>query len=149
MPNAAPKPQAKPQRKTGADFTGLQTERLNEAKKVEKAEAAQRVTLMTAAAAEMKNTIIDVTNSEEPIMEIQPRKVEVTSPFRVIRTNTTLNQVTFGRKVLDPGNVEEGTPAIMGSMNMYDFEEGQPYRVPKELAEHLNGKGYLSYMGEG
>lgn len=135
------------QRKGAADFTGRQTELLNEAKKVEKAEASSRVAMATAAAAEAKNTIIDLSDPENPVAEVQVRQVEVNSPKRIIRTNTTLNQVTFGRKVIDPGDIESGRPPIMGPMVMYDFQEGQPYKVSKELAEHLNERGYLSYMG--
>ena len=51
--------------------------------------------------------------------------------------------------VVDPGDYEANPPrpAIMGPMKYYDFKEGVVYRVPKEVADHLNDIGYISYMG--
>lgn len=140
------------QRKSGSDFTGRQTEQLNEAKKVEKREASDRMAMVAAELEEEKNTIIDLTDPENPVVEVKVRKVEVTSPKRTIRTNCDLPQVTWGRKVIDPGvfdhdDPSKNRPPIMGPMMMYDLKEGQQYVVPKEFAEHLNERGYLSYMG--
>jgi hypothetical protein len=139
---------AKTQGKRPADFTGKLQQKLAEDKKSELVEAAQRVAMVTAVAADIKdNEIIDLTNSDEPLPVPEVREVEVNSPNRIIRVNSDLPMVTFGREVLDPGDPETGRPAIMGPMNMYNFEEGQQYRVPRELADHLQQLGYLSYYG--
>ena len=45
----------------------------------------------------------------------------------------------FGREITAQGEV--------GPLKMYDFEPGTPYRVPRELAEHLQDLGYL-YAGK-
>lgn len=135
------------QRKSGADFTGRQVEVLEREKNEEKKEASQRMSMMTAAEAEQSNSIIDLTDPTNPVTEVQLREVEVETPTRLIRTNTTLKQVTYGREVIDPGDPDTGRPAIMGPMVMYDLEEGQAYKVPREFADHLNERGYLSYYG--
>lgn len=136
----------KPARKAASDYTGRLTELQNAEKASEVKEAANRMAMVQAAQAELKETIIDLSDVNNPVKEVQVRKVEVNAPYRIIRTNTTLNQVTFGRKVEDPGDIQTGRPPIMGPMVMYNLEEGQPYKVPKDFAEHLNSKGYLSYM---
>lgn len=61
-----------------------------------------------------------------PAPQIIDAGVEVAdSPTVVIRVNTTLEQVTIG------------------AGNHYDFEEGKQYRVPRHVAEYLDGMGYV------
>lgn len=139
-------------RKRPADFTGKLTEKLQEERKAEIVEASQRIALVNAELAQEKDTIVDYTRANEPVAEVQARAVEVASPYRMIRVNADIAQMTFGREVLDSGDYDNPDinlrrPAIMGPMKMYDFNEGQLYRVPKDVAEHLNNLGYLSYMG--
>lgn len=139
-------------RKRPADFTGRQTELLNEAKKVERAETSERVAMVHAQEAEHKNAIIDF-ETGQPDQQVEVRSVEVTSPTRTIRVNTDIIDMTWGRQVLDPGDYTDPDPlkhrpAIMGPLNNHTFKEGQAYsKVPVELAEHLNELGYLSYLG--
>lgn len=138
---------ARGQRKRPADFTGRQTELLNEAKKVERAEQAEHVSMVSAAEAEAKNAVIDF-ETGEAIPEIEVRSVEVTSPTRTIRVNSDIIDMTWGRQVHNPGDPEKGIPAVMGPLNNHTFREGQAYsKVPVDLAEHLNELGYLSYLG--
>lgn len=148
-PSVVQEGQVKSSRKRAADFTGRLNEKLTADKQVEKQEAATRVAMATAVAEEEHNTIVDYTHSGEPIPEVVVRSVEVNSPFRIIRVNQNIDQMTYGREVLDPGdyNANPPRPAINGPMKYYTFEEGQPYRVPKEIADHLNSLGYISYMG--
>jgi hypothetical protein len=138
-----------PSRKRAADFTGRQTEKLEQQKLSERIEASQRIAMVNAELADAKNDIVDYTNSDEPLPQVEVRTAEVNTPFRMIRVNCNLPQMTYGREVLDPGDYQSNPPrpAIMGPMKFYNFEEGQLYRVPKEVADHLNNKGYIAYMG--
>jgi hypothetical protein len=138
----------KSSRKRPADFTGRQTEQLNEAHKTERIEQSQRIALVNAELEEEKNIIVDYTGSEEPMPAVEVRQVEVNSPNRMIRVNSDIDQMTYGREVIDPGDYTASPPrpAILGSLNTYNFKEGQVYRVPKEVADHLNDKGYIAYM---
>lgn len=138
-------------RKRPADYTGKLTEHLNEEKMAEKLEASQRIAMITQEQAIAKDEVVDYSDSDEPVSEVEIRQAEVNTPFRMIRVNTDIPQMTYGRKVVDPGDYDnpdltKRRPAIMGPMNMYSFKEGQLYRVPKELADHLYNIGYLSYI---
>lgn len=147
-PSAEPSVRRAPSRKRPADFTGKQTERLNEERKAEIIEASQRIALVNQEIAEAKNEIVDYTDSPEPLPEVEVRVAEVSTPYRMIRVNSDIDQMTYGREVLDPGDYTSNPPrpAIMGPMKFYSFNEGQLYRVTKDLAEHLSGLGYIAYM---
>lgn len=136
-------------RKRAADYTGRKTEQLQRDRKAELQEAATRVAMATASAEEEKNIVVDYTHSDEPMPEVELKAVQVNSPFRMIRVNQDIDNMTYGRSVVDPGdyNSNPPRPAIMGPMNFYSFKEGVVYRVPKEVADHLNDIGYLAYMG--
>ncbi len=138
-----------PSRKRPADFTGRKTEQLQEDRKAEIIEASQRIALVNAELAEEKDEIVDYTHSGEPLPEVKVQKAEVNTPYRMIRVNSDITDMTYGREVLDPGDFAANPPRAprMGSMNMYTFKEGQLYRVTKEVAEHLERLGYISYMG--
>lgn len=138
-------------RKRAADYTGKLTERLQEEKKAEVLEAAQRVALVNAEAREEKNILVDYTDDVTP-HEVEVREAEVSTPYRIIRVNADIDKMTFGRIVLDPGDYDNPDlslrrPAVMGPMRYYDFEEGRPYKVTKDVADHLNNIGYIAYMG--
>jgi hypothetical protein len=138
-------------RKRAADLTGKQMERLAEDRKTEVIEASQRIALVNAQQKAAKEEIIDYTNSSEPLPVVEVRQAEVNTPFRMIRVNQDIDQMTYGREVIDSGDYDnpdmsQRRPAVMGPMHMYSFAEGQMYRVPREVAEHLNDKGYVSYM---
>lgn len=139
---------ARGQRKRPTDFTGKQTEELNEALKVERAEAAQRVAMINSEREEASNEIVDYfPQSEKPLPQLEVREVEVNDPGRIIRVNTDIDQMVFGREVVDPGDREAGRAPIMGPIKFWNFKEGQAYRVNKDMAEHLQRLGYLSYLG--
>lgn len=134
-------------RKRPADFTGRQTEQLNEAKKADRAEQAARMAMVNAQEAELQNSLIDF-ETGQPVPEVGVKEVEVSSPTRTIRVNSDIDNMTWGREVWDAGDPEKGIPARMGPLKNYTFKEGVAYsKVPVELAEHLNRLGYLSYLG--
>jgi hypothetical protein len=139
-------------RKRAADLTGKEMERLAEDRKTEIVEASSRIALVNAQQKAAREEIVDYTDSPEPLPTVEVRQAEVNSPYRMIRVNQDIDQMTYGRKVPDPGDYDNPDislrrPAVMGPLNEYNFKEGQMYRVPKEVAEHLNDKGYVSYMG--
>lgn len=138
-----------PSRKRPADYTGRKTEQLQEDKKAEIIEASQRIALVNAELQEEKNQIVDYTHSNEPLPQVEIQSAVVNTPFRMIKVNSDITDMTYGREVLDPGDFEATPPRAprMGSMNMYSFQEGQLYRVKKEVAEHLERLGYIAYMG--
>jgi hypothetical protein len=138
-------------RKRAADYTGKLTEKLQEDRKAEIVEASQRIAMVNAELKEEKNSVVDYTGEPE-VREVEVREVEVATPYRMIRVNADINQMTFGRSVIDPGDYDnpdfsQRRPAVMGPMKYYDFEEGRLYRVTKDIAEHLQNIGYISYMG--
>jgi hypothetical protein len=133
------------QKKRPADFTGIQTERLNEQKKVER--AAAKIAMVNATDEVTGPDFVDYSGADIPLPEIEVREVEVNNPYRAIRVNTKIENMTFGRKITDPGDPDNGIPPVMGDLPMYNFDEGKSYRVPKAMAEHLGSKGYLSYIG--
>lgn len=139
-------------RKRAADLTGRQQEKLQEDRKSEVIEASSRIALVNAQQKAAKEEIIDYTDSTDPLPAVEIRQAEVNTPYRMIRVNQDIDQMTYGREVTDPGDYDnpdmsQRRPAVMGPMHMYNFAEGQMYRVPREVAEHLNDKGYVSYMG--
>lgn len=134
-------------RKSGGDFTGQQQSKNAEDKKAQLKEAAERMSVITAVEAEVRDTVIDMTDPGNPVPEVQVRQVEVNAPERIVITNQDLDNVTWGREVYDPGNIEEGRPARMGPLRMFTFKEGQKYKIQADLAEHLNDKGYLAFLG--
>jgi hypothetical protein len=139
---------AKGQRKRPADFTGLKTERLNEEKKAEQLESASRMAMVNAEREEASNEVIDYfPEAGEELPSVEVRAVEANKTYRIIRVNTDIDKMVYGRDVIDPGDVETGRMPTMGTIKFWDFKEGQPYRVSKDMAEHLNNLGYLSYMG--
>jgi hypothetical protein len=139
-------------RKRAADLTGRMNEHLKEERKSEIIEASQRIALVNSQQKASREEIIDYTDSSDPLPTVEVRQAEVNTPYRMIRTNQDIEQMTYGREVADPGDYDNPDlslrrPAVMGPMKMYNFNEGQMYRVPKEVADHLKDKGYISYMG--
>lgn len=106
-----------------ADYTGRKAAEL-EAKAAEDA-ASQRenISRATAAKAEAKKEPVDYTSA--PVEEVtEVADVEVNRTV-TIRVNNPITQMTFG------------------AGNLYDFEPGREYKVPKTLADHLEGLGYV------
>lgn len=144
------------QRKRPADFTGIQAERLAEEKKEEVAARAKEIALVHQEQEEQANKVVDYTGADTPLEEVViAPAVEINEPYRTIRVNTKIEQMTFGRQVVTPERLEKDpstgetirVPAVMGSIPQFNFDEGVSYRVPKEMADHLQRLGYLSYIG--
>lgn len=74
-------------------------------------------------------------------VDVQKRKV-------VIRVNSKIEDMVFGREVLDEGvtdwdHPENNRQPRLGNLRFYNFEEGRRYKVPVDLALHLEEKKYL------
>jgi hypothetical protein len=71
-------------------------------------------------------------------------KVEVKSAkVHGVRVNYPIEDMTFGRIILDPGDPENGIAPVIGPLRNMSFEEGKPYTMDREVYEHLDAKGYI------
>jgi hypothetical protein len=152
MPSTSPRAQTsgpQTQRKRPGDLTGVNSQKLAaERDEAQAAAAAEAAALKQAERAEKVSTVIDYTQGG-----ITPEVVEVDTPDEPhpatmrIRVNYPIEQMTFGREVLqEPVFNDEGVctrPAILGRLNVYEFEEGAQYDVPWELGMHLKRLGYV------
>ena len=109
------------------DFTGREAARLAKERDDDQARRSAELAMATAAEAEAKEELVDLTEAAPPPAENpEPSgEVEVRRPHRVIRVNSTIEQMTFGHG------------------NTYDFEAGRQYKVPADLADHLEAKGFV------
>ncbi|MFE9525246.1 hypothetical protein [Streptomyces sp. NPDC006631] len=117
---------ARPGDLTGRNKAALAKEHAEELKQRE-----NEISLMNAAAAaERDDTVHDVVPRDTaPAPAPAPIEVadavDVETPMREFRVNTSLENMTFGHG------------------NHYDFEEGVRYRAPKALYDHLDALGYI------
>lgn len=125
-------------KKSVHDGTGKMYEKQQRAQRVKEQEKKRAKSEARKAEVAAKNTVIDVTG-ESPMAEEHPVEVDTVviddvqdhgvqvvdeDDTVVIRVNATVN------------------PTI-GYGNTYNFEEGQRYRVPKHVAQHLESKGLV------
>jgi hypothetical protein len=73
--------------------------------------------------------------------------VEVRAKKEYIRVNFPIDDMTYGREVLDEGAQDE-TGAYtraprLGNLRILNFEEGVKYLVDSDVADHLRGLGYV------
>lgn len=87
------------------------------------------IALMNAAAEEAKAETVNYSSEEvtdEDVKEaVAQKQVQVKEKTRVIRVNENIEQMTYGA----------GTS--------YDFEVGRTYKVPADVADHLERIGYI------
>ena len=111
------------------DFTGRQREDLLKANAEEVAKRAQEMSIASQVeATKLETEVYDLTKvGEVPtvIDEVESLGVESADDSTVIRVAEDLDFVTIG----------------VG--NHYSFKAGQKYKVPKNIAAHLQEKGYL------
>jgi hypothetical protein len=117
---------ARPGDLTGRNKAALAKEHAEELKQREN----EIALINAAAAAERDDTVHDVVPKDTaPAPAPDPIEVadavEVETPTREFRVNTSLENMTFGHG------------------NHFDFEEGVRYRAPKALYDHLDSLGYI------
>lgn len=118
-------PKAKP-----ADFTGRQRQVLAE-------EAAEELALRQGEISmaqqverqKMETEIVDLSEGTAPstivLDEVTSVVPELTEEFAIIRVVEDIDDMTYG------------------AGNLYTFKVGQKYKVTKQLADHLDEKGYI------
>ncbi|MFE4681526.1 hypothetical protein ACFRNJ_11910 [Streptomyces sp. NPDC056721] len=88
------------------------------------------ISLMNAAAAAERDETVHEVKPRQPesavdtVVEVADA-IEVETPMREFRVNTSLENMTYG----------------IG--NHFDFEEGVRYKAPKALYDHLDALGYI------
>jgi hypothetical protein len=112
------------------DFTGRQKAELQEQHAAEQQAAAESLALATAQAKATEHATIDLEPKKEEVPEkvvgdVAVSDVDVAEEIKVFRVNETLENVTIGHG------------------NHYDFVEGQEYRAPKRIYDHLEEKGLI------
>ena len=127
---AAKKSAAARQKKPPTDLTGRKAQEEAERLAAEQAEAAQRMTLINPPEPTIDDSdeVVDLTETgaPAPVEEVPEEQPEVVEDDNVvIRVNADLTDLTFGAGTL------------------YSFRAGKQYRVPRALAEWLEGLGYV------
>lgn len=142
------------QRKNPTDFTGVVTERQNaENEAARRAAASEGLAMANPPAPAAPQTISpdqyedDYRGSDTPMPVVEVQAVETAERMVPIEVHTRVEDMVFGRTVIDPGDPEEGRPAVMGGLRMWNFFPGQRYTVSRDMADHLEDKGYISYRG--
>lgn len=103
------------------DLTGRKKAELAEKHAQEQAEAAKRMSTVTAAAEERKNEVIDLSGDDTETVS----GVERANPKKHLRVNTKLENVTIGH----------GTD--------FNFEPGQKYKVDEHVYNYLDELGFV------
>lgn len=111
------------------DVTGRQREELIKEQAAEQARRADEVTMATATeAARLETEVLDLsTKPDQPTLidEVEDLGVDLADNTTIIRVAEDMDMVTIG------------------SGNHYSFKAGQKYKVPANVASHLQEKGYL------
>jgi hypothetical protein len=118
--------------KNPGDTTGIQAERNAARAKAEReAQAAER---------ERITTLASLTESDDPVIDAEP--VDLTS--EIIVDEVSLAGEISVEEASTIIRVNDDLPSVtIGAGNIYSFERGKRYRVPKYVAEHLDEKGYV------
>jgi hypothetical protein len=75
-------------------------------------------------------------------------EVEVGVKKEYIRVNYPIDDMTYGREVIDEGYFDHSQgvykrPPRLGNLRVLNFEEGVRYLVDKDIADHLRSLGYV------
>jgi hypothetical protein len=147
---------ARTQRKRPGDLTGVRGQQLAAEAKATKEETTRQVqNAQEEQRQERINTEVDYTTKTRPIVrrpveqdgEVVVEDVEVEIPTRRIRVNYPIDDMTFGREVIFPGELNEHgayvRAPVLGGLRSFSFEEGRWYVVDADLADHLAFLGYI------
>lgn len=144
--NASPRTQGK----RPGDLTGVRGQQLTKETAVQKAEAASQAETALAEQKQAKlNSVVDYTGQQTPASAavVEETEIEARPKFERIRVNFPIDDMTFGKEVLDEGEQDERGNwtrlPTLGSLRSYTFEEGVYYDVPTDVAGHLRGIGYI------
>jgi hypothetical protein len=137
------------------DLTGVRKQQLEAERAEEQLQAAAQMSLASEqAAARRRDEVVDYSQGglsapgmplgvEEP----EPEVTEVQEPFVTIRVNAPIEDMVFGREVIEDAEFNEKgellKEPVLGSLQFYNFEEGVSYLVPRAIAEHLERIQYV------
>lgn len=154
MPAATNRASGKPVPQHG-DQTAVEAQALEQKKLADAAAAkAEADDLADVETYEKKNIVIDYfENADTPLEVVQEDEVTSTLPYREVVIKYGIENMVFGRKIIrDPEfkKDEDGNdtwemirPAELGGLRFLNFEEGRRYKLPRELADHLDEHGYV------
>lgn len=148
-PGAARNASPRTQGKRPGDLTGVRGQQLTKETAAQKAEAANQVQVSLAEQKASKlNSVVDYTGQQTPkAAVVEEAEIEVQPKFKRIRVNYPIEDMTFGKEVLDEGEQDERGNwtrlPTLGSLRSYTFEEGVYYDVPADVAGHLAFLGYI------
>lgn len=154
MPATSPRASGpRTQRKRPGDMTGTQGQKLaaaaakakaDEATEEAEAVAAERATKLATTVSFVPKVVDDVEADEVE----EDEEVEVRAKTEFIRVNFPIEQMTFGREVVNAGDWNDkeqrwDRAPVLGNLQVYDFEEGVRYEVSTDMADHLRRLGYV------
>jgi hypothetical protein len=131
------------------DQTAIQKQKLEREHAEELAERQRELAMVAQAEADQQRqaeTVDYFESASQPLDEPEIRADEDSEErMWVIRVLLPIEQMCFGRAIVkEPKYNEQGEMTdfpVLGSVRLYDFEEGRRYRVPREMALHLIDKG--------
>lgn len=129
------------------DVTALQMQALEEerdAKAAEELREKKRVKEVEDLA--KKHKVIDYSGADTPLPEHEEDE-DNDDPYREIIARFDVEDMAYGREIIkDPVLNDDGeqiAPAELGGIRFLNFKEGRRYRVPRELAEHMDERGLV------
>jgi hypothetical protein len=137
--------------KAPGDLTGRTNEELVKAKEEQIDAEAQQLTMVQQTNArrrsQSKLQVEDFTDAARPKVEVAPVALVPHEPrtYR-IRLLASIDRMTFGKEIIDPGNFDDpNNPRmpVLGSLKEYNFKEGREYMVDEPLYIHLRDLGYI------
>jgi hypothetical protein len=139
-------------RKSPRDMTGKLDEKQKQAAADALAEQAERVAMSTAAAVVRNSDVIDMTDEGrraraiEEQAEINEGPVEVLPQKHRVRVLADIEDMVFGREVINPGDYSDPDNIVypeVGSLRFYNFQEGREYIVDHDMYMHLKSLDYI------
>lgn len=131
------------------DLTGREDERLKTVNAEEIEQRAQEMAMTQSGATRPRKrtrNVVDYTDAARPKPEARPVRKELPKGPVVIRPIADIENMTFGKEIIDAGDFTDPTNPrmpVLGSLKRYDFKQGQSYKVDWPLYEHLVQIGYV------
>ena len=132
-----------------ADLTGREDDRLRRenAEAIEQAGANMALAGGAAVTRKRAKKTVDYTDAARPKVSRTPVAEVPHEPREyVVRLVASIEDMTFGREIVDPGDfTDPANPRMpmVGALKSYSFTEGVLYKVDEPLYQHLKGLGYL------
>lgn len=143
MSSRSPKP---------GDFTAMEKQKLEREHQQEQAVRAQELSMQERAEQEQvrgDEVVADYfTTASSPLPEFRAGDEDGDLPYRDVRFKIGVEQMAYGREIVrEPEFNEHGEltkDAELGGIRYFDFDEGRMYRLPREMADYLDAKGFLA-----